>query len=183
MIMEKKGPVTELLERVAVLEQLTSALKNDYLRALADFDNFRRRMERDIEEKQRAGVEVLMSELLTVLDNFERALNTPVDTNVEAMKQGVRLIYQQLCNVLERHGIKGYSCLGEEFDPRRAEAIGFVETNEVGDNRVIEELCRGYECNGRVIRPSRVKVSKLKNKSQETIEESEISGEKEQSKS
>ncbi len=184
MIMEKKGPVTELLERVDALEEIANKLKNDYLRSLADFDNFRRRMEREIEERQRAGVEKLMEELLVVLDNFERALVTTTgEGNVEGLKKGVSLIYRQLCDVLERHGLKGYSCMGQEFDPRRAEAVGFVEVDKGNDNEVVEELSRGYECGGRVIRPARVKVSKVKKGDrEEDLAKGEISGEKEESK-
>jgi len=139
-------------------------LKNDYLRALADFDNFRRRMERDIEIKKREGVEALICDLLPVLDNFERALNASGD-NAEGIKKGVELIYRQLVSILEGYGLKGFSCVGEKFDPRRAEAVGYVEcATPEEDNQVVEEVCRGYEVAGRVIRPSRVKVGKIGSK-------------------
>ncbi|MCX7731872.1 MAG: nucleotide exchange factor GrpE [candidate division WOR-3 bacterium] len=156
----KKGPVTELVERVYELEVLAQKLKNDYLRALADFENYRKRMERDIESKKREGVERLICDLLSVLDNFERAISAG-GNNVESVKQGVELIYRQLAAVLESYGLRSYSCAGEQFDPRRAEAVGFVECVAAEDNnRVLEELCRGYEISGRVVRPARVKVGK-----------------------
>ncbi|MGB9742057.1 MAG: nucleotide exchange factor GrpE [candidate division WOR-3 bacterium] len=156
----RKGPVTQLVERVYELEVIAQTLKNDYLRALADFDNFRKRMEREIESRKREGIEALICDLLPVLDNFERALCAGGD-NANGIKKGVELIYRQLLNVLEGYGLKGFSCVGEEFDPRRAEAVDYVECPATEqDNRVVEELCRGYEVNGRVIRPARVKVGK-----------------------
>lgn len=157
---EKKGPVTELVARVYELEVLAQKLKNDYLRALADFENYRKRMERDIEAKNRENVERLICDLLPVLDNFERAISVG-GNNVQSLKQGVELIYRQLAAVLESYGLRSYSCAGEQFDPRRAEAVGFVECVAPDDyNRVVEELCRGYEISGRVVRPARVKVGK-----------------------
>ncbi|MEN9979980.1 MAG: nucleotide exchange factor GrpE [candidate division WOR-3 bacterium] len=164
---EKKGPVTELVERVCELEMISRKLKNDYLRALADFENYRRRMERDIEVKKKESMESLICELLSVLDNFERALSAG-GNNVQSLKQGVELIYRQLVSVLENHGLRSYSCVGEKFDPRRAEAVGFVECKAAEDNnRVLEEVVRGYEISGRVIRPARVKVGKMSDSNSE----------------
>ncbi|MEO0050546.1 MAG: nucleotide exchange factor GrpE [candidate division WOR-3 bacterium] len=157
----KKGPVTLLTERVAELEAGVKSLKNDYLRALADFDNFRKRTERDIEMKRQAGVEALFADLLPVLDNFERALGAPSD-NIDGIKKGIELIHKELCAVLKRHGLNEFSCQGQVFDPKRAEAIGFVECEEKDANLVVEELCKGYEFSGRVIRPARVKVGRAK---------------------
>ncbi len=157
----KKGPVTNLIERAVELENVVNSLKNDYLRALADFDNFRKRMERDIEVKRQARVEALFADLLPVLDNFERALGTNSDS-VDGLKKGIELIYKELCAVLKRHGLSVYSCQGQCFDPKRAEAIGFVECEEKDANLVVEELCKGYEYSGRVIRPARVKVGRVK---------------------
>jgi molecular chaperone GrpE len=155
----KKGPVTRLVERIGELENLAQGLRNDYLRSLADFDNYRRRMERDIEIRQRASLEALLSDLLPVLDNFDRALCANSD-NAEGLKKGIELIYKDLCAVLAKYGLKGYSCLGQVFDPARAEALGFVECEEGDANRVLEEFAKGYECFGRVIRPARVKVGR-----------------------
>lgn len=168
----RKGPVTRLIERVGELEATVKSLKNEYLRALADFDNFRKRVERDLEIKQQAGVEAVFNDLLPVLDNFERALNAPND-NTDGLKKGIELIHMELCAVLKRHGLKAYSCQGQVFDPKRAEAIGFVECEEKDANLVVEELCRGYECYGRVIRPARVKVGKANKKGIEKKAETE----------
>ncbi len=162
-----------MVEQLVELGATLQSLKNDYLRALADFDNFRKRMEREMERNQWLKAEALMVELLPVLDNFERALNIEQIKNsspcasstseVNGLKRGVEIIYRQLCAILERHGLKAYSCLGEEFDPRRAEAVKVDSEQQAIEGRlmVVEEFCRGYECGGRVVRPARVKVAKV----------------------
>jgi molecular chaperone GrpE len=158
---DASGPVTKLRQEAEQLERDGKALKAEYLRALADFDNYRRRVEREIETSRRAALESLVVDLLPVLDNFDRAVQAsgtgPDDGNV---RKGLELIHRQLRDVLSRHGLSEYSCLGEEFDPRRAEAIGQVPSGKHALNTVVTEACKGYECGGRVIRPARVIVAK-----------------------
>ncbi|MEO0069901.1 MAG: nucleotide exchange factor GrpE [candidate division WOR-3 bacterium] len=183
---EKKGPVRQMVEHLMELEANAQSLKNEYLRLLADFDNFRKRIERDMEIRQEAEVAKLMADLLPVLDNFGRALSAtaqlPQETarncsNAESKERGVEngimkgidMIYKELCAVLAKHGLKEFSCLGEEFDPRVAEAISFVEKDKESENRVVEELCRGYEYRGRVLRPARVVVAKTINSGKEKV--------------
>lgn len=166
---EKKGPVTEMAERSAGLEKDAARLRDEYVRALADFDNFRKRVERDLAVTQRLVLEGFMKDLLPVLDNFERAMLTLGDTaNGDSVRKGIDLIYRQLCETLEKHGVKQYSCVGQAFDPKRAEAISFAETDEHEPNVVVQEACRGYECEGRVVRPARVVVAKPKPKAAES---------------
>lgn len=167
---KKIGPVTELRERLELLEKRLKELNADYRRALADFDNFRKRIERDLAVQQRAGIESVLEALIPVLDNFDRALKafpsfppkTGINDATENWKKGVELIYKQLCDLLAQFGLKDYSCLGKEFDPRRAEAVGFLEVEEGKENQVIEEVCKGYECAGRVLRPAKVTVARQK---------------------
>ncbi|MEO0077463.1 MAG: nucleotide exchange factor GrpE [candidate division WOR-3 bacterium] len=157
----RKGPVTELLERLAELEAVAKSSHEELLRSMADFDNYRRRAERDIEQRQRLALEGLLVDILPVLDNFELALRHAGDGQPqEAVVRGIELIKRQLCDVLARHGLEQYSVCGQQFDPRRAEAISFVHSDEHAANTVIEEACKGYECRGRVIRPARVVVAK-----------------------
>lgn len=170
-----------MVEHLLDLEAKAQSLKNEYLRLLADFDNFRKRIEREMEIRQVAEVAKLLSDLLPVLDNFGRALSATAQlpretvrngTNADNSKErgaengimkGIDLIYKELCAVLAKHGLKEFSCLGEEFDPKVAEAVGFVQKNKESENRVVEELCRGYEYRGRVLRPARVVVAKTIN--------------------
>lgn len=160
MTNEPVGPVAKLRKEAERLTQEAKALKQDYLRALADFDNFRRRVERDIEISNKAALEALVRDLVPVLDNFDRAMQATGADRDSSFWKGVELIHRQLRDVLARHGVCEYSCLGEQFDPRRAEAIGHVPAGEHLPNTVVSEACKGYECAGRVIRPARVIVAR-----------------------
>lgn len=158
-----KGPVSELVERLSHLEQALKSSQDELMRAMADFDNFRRRVERDIEQRQRAALENLIVDLLPVLDDFELAMRYKSDGQSQgAVEQGIKLIHRKLCDTLSRHGLEAYSMCGQQFDPSRAEAISFVHSDEHEANVVVEEACKGYECRGRVIRPARVVVARPK---------------------
>jgi len=160
---ELKGPVTEMVERLGALEQDAAKCREEYLRALADFDNFRKRVERDLVVTQRLVLEGFVKELLPALDSFERALLVVSGEPERAsVQKGIELIHRQLCEVLARHGLSRYSCVGQSFDPRRAEAVSFVESGEHEPNVVVAEVCAGYECEGRVLRPARVVVARRK---------------------
>lgn len=174
----KKGPVEQLADRLSQLESSAKASQQELLRAMADFENFRRRVERDVQQHQRAALERLLVDLLPVLDDFERALRHIVDCKAnEAVERGISLIQRQLCDTLAKHGLNSYSMRGQQFDPRRAEAIGFVHSDEYEPNTVVEEACRGYECQGKVIRPARVVVAKPR----KATDRSEVAGKQEDS--
>jgi molecular chaperone GrpE len=156
---EKKGPVTSLKERMAQIEADCKHYKDDYLRAVADFENYRKRNERDISLARRQELERLLVDLLPVVDDFDRAM-AHADADCAAVRKGMEMISRQLRDVLCRHGLEEYSCKGQEFDPRRAEAISFVHSDEHEPNTVVEEACKGFSCDGRVLRPARVVVAK-----------------------
>jgi len=157
----KKGPVSQLVERLAELEADGKQLHDQYLRALAEFDNYRKRVERDLELNRRLAVEAFMQDLLPVLDDFERGLQAAgCGETAESVQKGISLILRRLREVCQRHGLTEFSCMGQEFDPRRAEAVSFVHSDEHKPNTVVQELCKGYECQGRVLRPARVVVAK-----------------------
>jgi molecular chaperone GrpE len=157
----RKGPVTRLHEQLAEKSAECKSIQEEHLRALADFENIRRRFERDIEVSRRLTLEALVMDLLPVLDNFDRAIQaTNTGTTVEGLQKGMDLIDRQLHDALKRHGVEEYSCLGTQFDPRRAEAISFVHTDEQEPGTVVSELSKGYVCGERVLRPAKVVVAK-----------------------
>ena len=166
MTQDKKGPVTQLREKLAEKSDSCKRLEEEYLRALADFDNLRKRTERDSEVSRRYALEALVLDLLPVLDNFDRAVQTAGDgASAESLKKGMDLIRRQLCEALSKHGVSEYSCVGSQFDPRRAEAISFIHTDEHKPGTVVSEVCKGYSCGERVLRPARVVVAKETNRS------------------
>lgn len=133
--------------------------KNRWLRAQADFENYKKRMQREIQEINLYAGELLVRDILPVIDNLERALDSVKDKN-DAVYKGVQLIYQQLVDVLKKHEIREIEALGKPFDPNYHEAVMMVESEEFKPNTVAEVLLKGYMYHSKVIRPSMVKVAK-----------------------
>jgi len=174
MPQDRKGPVTQLREMLAEKSDSCKKLEEEYLRALADFDNLRKRTQRDSEVSRRLALEALVLDLVPVLDNFDRAVRTAGEgASAESLKKGMDLIHRQLSETLCRHGVEEYSCVGTQFDPRRAEAISFVHTDEHKPGTVVSEVCKGYLCGERVLRPARVVVAKEIDGSQKSEARSE----------
>lgn len=150
-----------LQARIAELEQACEEQKNLYLRTLADFQNYRRRQQDEIERQRGLLLESLMEDLLPILDNFERALQAAEATReLEPLMEGVRMTERQIKAVLARYDIHPILAVGQQFDPNLHEAIQRVESDEYEDNIVIDEVERGYRMGERVLRPSRVIVAK-----------------------
>lgn len=142
-------------------EQLKAELdhvRDIYLRKLAEFDNFRKRVEREREEIRLAGVEDIVRELLPVLDNFERALQHAEDDS-GAFQQGVEMIAKQLWDTLERRGVKELNPVGEQFDPELHEAVQRVEDGEQAPGTVAWVMLKGYIMGDRLVRPAMVGVA------------------------
>jgi molecular chaperone GrpE len=127
------------------------------LRKQAEFDNFRRRSERDRSDfLQFAGMD-LARELLPVLDDFERALK--VECSDANYAKGVELIHQRLSDILKKMGVEPMEAAGKQFDPNVHEAVVRVPTDEVEDQTVLEEFQKGYNFKGKLLRPAMVKVA------------------------
>ncbi|BAS28492.1 nucleotide exchange factor GrpE [Limnochorda pilosa] len=138
---------------------------NRFLRLQADFDNFRRRTERERAEWQERAEEEMVRAILPILDNLERALaavpaGSPPDPNgAEVLATGVKMVYDQLRAALEKVGLQPVEAVGRAFDPRFHEAVERVEAPENEPGSVVEELQRGYLFRSKVIRPSMVRVA------------------------
>jgi molecular chaperone GrpE len=144
------------------VEELTGErdrLREDLLRAQADFINFRKRMEREKREVILRASQSLIEELLPVVDNFELALaNNQGQADADTFGEGVRLIHKQLVDLLSRHGLQEVSCVGETFDPNIHEAVAVVRDPEQESNTVVAELKKGYYLRERLIRSPMVQV-------------------------
>nr|WP_244965684.1 nucleotide exchange factor GrpE [Paenibacillus alvei] len=131
-----------------------------YLRAQADFDNFRRRTLKEKEDFAKYASAKLVTELLPVLDNFERALATEqASSEAESFIKGVDMIFRQLGQVLEQEGVKPMEAVGQPFNPEFHQAVMTVDTDEYEEGVVVEELQKGYMLKDKVLRPAMVKVS------------------------
>jgi molecular chaperone GrpE len=150
----------ELQAITAERDKLTAEKADLYdrlLRKQAEFDNFRRRTERDRSDfLQFAGMD-LARELLPVLDDFERALKVEcADANYA---KGIELIYQRLADILKKMGVEPIEAAGKPFDPNIHEAVVRFPTDEVDDQTVLEEFQTGYNFKGKLLRPAMVKVA------------------------
>jgi len=145
------------------LEQLKKQAEENhqrYLRAQADFDNFRRRTIKEKEDFAKYASLKLIEQLLPVVDNFERALAASKDNkDHEALAKGVDMIFRQLDQVLAGEGLQAMSTVGTPFNPEFHQAIMQVESEEYEEGIVVEEVQKGYMLKDKVLRPAMVKVS------------------------
>lgn len=128
-----------------------------YMRLMAEFQNFKRRAAREKADIHAYANEKIVSELLPVLDNFERALGTSYD-DMEGFAKGMELIFQQLSTALEHAGLAEIPALGEEFDPNVHNAVMTEDSEEHEDGHISKVLQKGYKLNDKVVRPSMVAV-------------------------
>lgn len=150
-----------LEEENALLKQQLAEKQDSLLRAMADFDNFRRRTRQEMEEIRRIALEEFLRSLLRVMDNFERAMQAAEESqSFDKLMEGVQLTYRQLQSLLREAGVQPIEAVGKPFDPNFHEAVQRVESPEHPDETVLEEVERGYMIQSRVLRPSRVKVVK-----------------------
>ncbi|MES2309805.1 MAG: nucleotide exchange factor GrpE [Verrucomicrobiota bacterium] len=141
------------------------ALKESYLRLAADFDNFKKRTRRDSEQRASEEKESFIQDLLPVLDNLERALDSGSSASFEQLHQGVAMTLQQLYHLLRQQGIRVVDDLGRPFDPHRHEAI-FVQNDPLHpDHTILKVTQRGYSRGDKVFRPSQVIVNDLNHSS------------------
>ncbi|HET57822.1 MAG TPA: nucleotide exchange factor GrpE [Deltaproteobacteria bacterium] len=132
-----------------------------YVRLAADFDNYKKRTQKDRADLLNYGNETIIKDVLPIVDSLERAIDHSANAgDFETFVTGLNLILDQLRNTLEKHGVKSIEAVGEDFDPNYHEAMLLVEGDEENDNKVIEEFEKGYLLNGRLLRPSKVSVAK-----------------------
>ena len=146
-------------ERIAKLEAEKEDLRKTLIHRQADFENFRKRVERERHEESRRATGHSIQLLLPVLDTFERALAAHDDPAYAEYRKGVELIYKQLWETLAKQGLERIDAQGKSFDPHIHQAIERVETEEHADGTVIDVLQPGYVFHGRVLRPSTVRVA------------------------
>ena len=135
--------------------------QDQILRMKADFENSKKRFEREKMDAIKYANEKLLAEILPIMDNLDRAMASLNEGHdVAKIAQGMKLAQTELHGVLEAHGVTTVKGIGEDFDPQFHEAVGFVEESGLEDGKVAQEVQRGYLLNGRLIRPSRVRIVK-----------------------
>ncbi|OIA99896.1 nucleotide exchange factor GrpE [Paenibacillus sp. LC231] len=158
-------PVTESADEAgsAEIEKLQAEVlehQQRTLRVQADFDNFRRRTQKEKEDLGKYASSKLITELLPVIDNFERALQASEENpEFESFSKGVSMIFRQLESVLATEGLTAMKSVGEPFNPEYHQAIMQVDSEEYEEGIVVEEVQKGYMLKDKVLRPAMVKVS------------------------
>lgn len=159
---KKKDDVLEELEQsVAEKEAALKEVNNRYLYLQADFENFKRLKAKERQDVLKFGNEVLIKELIPVIDNLERALDHAArNEENKSIIDGVAMTLKEFLKVLQKSGVEQVEAVGTKFDPNLHEALFQEEREDVEADTVVSELQKGYTLNGRLIRASRVSVSK-----------------------
>ena len=153
------APDLKAADAVAV-QQERDELLDRLLRKTAEFDNYRKRVDRERREQAEWAASDVLADVLAIVDDFERALAAEAPPEVEAWKAGVELIYRQLQDLLRKRGVTTIDAVGGDFDPHLHQAVAYDETPGAREGEVVAELRRGYRLGERLLRPSMVKVAK-----------------------
>ena len=147
-------------DEVSVLKDELEAEQNKYLRLLADYDNFKRRTQKDREISAKFRSQSLLTDLLPVLDNFERALAVEAKSeDAVSIMKGVEMVQKSLLEAVKREGLEEIPAVGEPFDPNFHQAVMQEKDDDAESGTVLQELQKGYTLKGRVLRPAMVKVN------------------------
>ena len=153
----------ELQQEIQTLKQEREGLYDRLLRKQAEFENYKKRIDREKSEFVQFASADLMKELLNALDSFELALkNAAKQSGGQNMLRGFELIYKQIEDTLARFGLKPIESKGKKFDPHFHQAVSTQATDEVEENTIMDEMRKGYLLNGRLLRPAMVSVAAKK---------------------
>ncbi len=156
-----------LKERLEKTEKEYKELEDRLLRVAAEFDNYKKRTAREFQSIIKSANEELISQLVETLDNFQRALESAKSSSdFDSFHKGVELIYQHFKDILVKEGLKEIKAIGEPFDPHYHEAVMQQESDKFPDGTVMDEISKGYLLNDKVIKHSKVVVSKGTHKEQ-----------------
>jgi molecular chaperone GrpE len=156
-------PITDPVEAppdVTDLQRERDDFRDRWMRKSAEFDNYRKRIERERREQADQAVVDLLQELLLVVDDFDRALTVDAGDGDPAYRKGVELIHGKLHDILRKHGVRPFDALGADFDPNVHQAVVHEVSPDHREGEVIGELRKGYMMNDRLLRPAMVKVAK-----------------------
>src|SRR3954471_7941372 len=156
------APERDAPDPIDALQREKDALQDRLLRTAAEFDNYRKRMDRERRELSEYAATDVLKDLLPILDNFERALHAPATATpeTEALRKGLELVHRQMLDVLKKRGVKLIEALGADFDPNFHQAVIHEPSATHREGEVMEELQRGYLIGDRLLRPAMVKVAK-----------------------
>src|SRR5665213_291711 len=155
----QSGGDSALAAEIQKLRAEKEELMQTMMRRQADFENFKKRTERDRSEEAKRGVERLVLDLIPVIDAFDRAMQAHDDPRFEEYRKGITLIRKQLWDAIAKHGVLPIEAAGKIFDPHHHQAIERVESEDYPDGTIVAVFQDGYMFNGRVLRPAIVRVA------------------------
>ena len=155
---EEEVPDQEAPE-IAELRRERDALQDRLLRTAAEFDNYRKRIDRDRRDQADAATADAVTDLLPIIDDLERALQSSGTADADGLRKGVELIHRQMLELLRKRGVKAIQAVGADFDPRFHESVASESSPDHREGEVIEEFRRGYMLGERLLRPAMVKVA------------------------
>jgi len=147
-------------DALAELQRERDDFHDRWLRKSAEFDNYRKRVERERREQVDQGIADLLEELLLVVDDFDRALTVDAGEGSAGYRKGVELIHAKLNDILRKRGVRPFEALGTDFDPNLHQAVIHESSPDHREGEVIGELRRGYVIGDKLLRPAMVKVAK-----------------------
>jgi len=154
------APDGDISDPTEALQREKDALQDRLLRTAAEFDNYRKRMDRERRDLAEYAAADILKDLLPILDNFERALQAPAAPDTDAFRKGIELIHKQMLDLLKKRGVKPIVALGTDFDPNFHQAVIHEPSSTHREGEVMEELQRGFLLGERLLRPAMVKVAK-----------------------
>lgn len=157
-VVTEEAATDEKAEKIAELEKELAASKEAHIRTLAEYDNYRKRSTKEKESTYADAKAVCMTELLGVVDNFERALAV-TDSDFESFKKGTEMIYTNLMDTFKKLGVEAFGEKGEEFDPNFHNGVIHIDDPELAENVIAEVFSKGYKLGDKVLRPAMVKVA------------------------
>jgi len=159
---EAVAPADELISRVQVLEEQLAAAHDNSLRVAADLQNVRRRAEQDVEKAHKFALEKFAGDLLPIVDSLERGLDlsNPDDESIRPMREGIELTLKMFGDTLKRYQLEAIDPHGQPFNAEHHQAMAMQESADVEPNSVLKVFQKGYQLNGRLLRPAMVVVSK-----------------------
>jgi molecular chaperone GrpE len=155
-------PIKKMETRIEELEKDVEGNYDRFIRVTADFENYKKRMTREMSDLRKFANENIIKDMLSVVDNLERAIESGSknDSSKKTLIEGVEITLKDLFRMFEKYGVKDFKSEGEPFDPVFHQAMMQEQTNEYPDNTVLNELQKGYTIHGRLLRPAMVVVAR-----------------------
>jgi Molecular chaperone GrpE (heat shock protein) len=162
--------INDLKAKLEDKEKEAAANYDKYLRTVAELDNYKKRAAKEKIDTIKYGNEEIIRDILPFVDSLDRAMEQTGGSDVEAFKDGIKLIREQLLCCLKKYGLERIESAGLDFDPNFHEAMMQIHSDEHEENKIVNEIAKGYLLNGRLLRPSKVCVCKKINKENDTCE-------------